>query len=242
MIGVTIASTEFEEMAVQAAQRFRRHTKTEKTIILSTQREKNYAEKLSIHRFITKDETICFFDSDLWFVRDCDLSSFENRKEFIGVHDAGCKPEFADNHFPYKDAITFGIDPVKYFNGGLFIFNKTHVKAFEYARSIMSEMTINGGRKYIDGKPLCDFGEQSSLNYAMVKKKVPVRIISARYNYMPFAVQHVGAEYIEDPFAIHAAGYGADTRFPDRTAGQMKMQALLGYEYKHKSGRTDIYY
>jgi hypothetical protein len=242
LIGVTIASSDFEDLAVQAAKRFRLHTKTEKTIIVSTQKEKNYSEKLTLHRLLQKGETFCFFDSDLWFIKDCDLTQFENQKDFIGVHDAGCKPEYAENHFPYQDALTFGIEPQKYFNGGLFIFNHRHVKAFEYARGIMNDLIKKNGKKIIDGKPLKDFGEQTSLNYAMVKKKIPVRIISQRYNYMPFAVEHVGAEFIKDPFTIHAAGYGFDNRFPDRTAGEMKMAALNGYELKHRTERNDIYY
>jgi hypothetical protein len=75
-----------------------------------------------------------------------------------------------------------------------------------------------------------------------VKKHSKVRIISSRYNYMPFGVLHVEAEDFSDPYVIHAAGFGWDKNFPEQTAGQMKERALLSYEYKFKGNREELMY
>ena len=240
MIGITIASSEFEELAVKACKRFRQHTGIKKTIIVSTENEKNYAEKLKIYELLQRGETMAYFDADLWFIRDADLSVFENRREFIACWDPGCKPEYSENHFPYRDAVTFGIPAEKYFNGGFFVFNERHIKAFKLADKLMRSVSKRSGKKMIDGKPLFDFGEQSTLNYAMIKTGTPVEIISSRYNFMPFACQHVAAERVSAPFTVHAAGYGWDAKFPDETAGAMKIRALHGMEYQYKSDRGDI--
>ena len=240
MIGITIASPEFEYLAVEAAKRFRKHTDVKKTIILSTEYEKNYKEKLSLTDHIG-NETAVFFDSDLWFVRDVSLKKYDKTEKFYACSDPGCHPDFAENHFPYLDSKNFGIDPAKYFNGGFFIFNKLHTNAFNLARELYANMKVEKGVKMVDGKPLKDFGEQSLLNYALTKLGFNVKILDQRFNYMPFAVLHVKAQEIDDPYAIHAAGYGFDSKFPNETAGQMKERALLGYEYQFKSDRTDFY-
>ena len=186
MIGVTIASEKFEKLAMHACKRFRRNTGINKTYTISTEYEKNYREKLGLWRLIQDGETVVFFDSDLWFIRNTNLSIFENRNEVIACHDPGCRSEFSNNHFPYRDAMTFGIDPDRYFNGGFMVFNHRHISALKFAEEIMLGMSKKKGRKYIDGMPLADFGEQSSINYAMVKFGIPVDIVSAQYNFMPF--------------------------------------------------------
>lgn len=241
LIGVTIASEGFETMAIEAMKRFRKHTGIEKCLLVTNEGEGNYADKLGLYKLIQPDQTFIYFDADLWFIRDCKLDFMHDRLEFIGCHDPGCNKKYAINHFPYKDSQTFGIKIDEYVNGGLFAFNYRHIKPFQFAEKIMSEMSVRGGRRFIDGKRLHDFGEQTSINYAMSKFNIPIDIIPSTYNFMPFACIHVGADPILKPIAIHAAGYGADAQFPDESAGEMKTRALLGYEYKYKSGRRDFY-
>ena len=199
MIGVTLTSPGFRKLAVEAQQRFEEATGLP-SILVSVPSEKNYLAKLELHRFF-KGQTVVYFDADLWFLNKCDLSEFDDQKEFLGVRDPGI---YDTSHFPYHDCQTLGMDVEQYFNTGLFIWNDRHKHVFENAAAIFKK---EQGR-------LKDFGEQSVIN-AAVQRHSKVRLISNSFNYMPFAEEHrlSGMTVHKKPLTIHGAGYGPEIKF-----------------------------
>lgn len=210
MIGVTICSPEFSELARIAADKFTKHTGLA-SVVLLTQQGKNYIAKFELHTMFN-GQTVVYFDADLWFINDCDLSGFDDQDRFLAVKDAGV---YEDDHFPKHDCNVLDLDIDSYFNAGFFIWNDRHKEVFESAAQI-----YEARKNYLK-----DFGEQSCLN-AAVQSMSKVGLISNSFNYIPFAEKHNmrAMEYLRNPLTIHAAGYGLEN----------KMQALLGLEAKYK--------
>jgi lipopolysaccharide biosynthesis glycosyltransferase len=199
MIGVTLSSPGFEELAEESRKRFMRHTGLQ-CVVVHTRTPQNYAAKLELPRMF--NQTVVWFDADLWFVRDVDLSEFDDQPEFFAVLDPGIHDL---DHFPLHDSRTLNLDHLKYFNSGFFIWNSRHHAAFEEARRVMAN----------DIRKLKDFGEQSALN-AGVQRTCKLKLLSSTLNYMPFAELHNmrGLVRQTEPATIHAAGYGTEHKLP----------------------------
>ena len=214
MLGVTLSSPGFEQLAEEARKRFMRHTGLQ-CVVVHTQAAKNYEVKLELPKMF--NESVVWFDADLWFVRDVDLAEFDDQEEFLAVLDPGIH-DF--NHFPLHDSKILKINHLKYFNSGFFVWNSRHHRAFEEARKVM----------LLDKAKLKDFGEQSSLN-AGVQRTCKLKLLSSTYNYMPFAELHHlrGLVRQVQPLTIHAAGYAAEHKL-----------AALQYHEAHYSGRYAI--
>lgn len=195
MIGVTLSSPGFEELAEEARKRFMKHTGLQ-CVVVHTRTPQNYAAKLELPSMF--NQTVVWFDADLWFVRDVDLSEFDEREEFLAVLDPGIHDL---DHFPLHDSRTLGLDHLRYFNSGFFIWNSRHRAAFDEARRVMA----------VDIRKLKDFGEQSALN-AGVQRKCKLTLLPSTLNYMPFAELHNmrGLVKQHSPATIHAAGYGTE--------------------------------
>ena len=198
MIGVTLSSPRFRKLAVEAQARFEEATGLPSHLV-SVPTERNYLAKLELHRSF-KGQTVVYFDADLWFIQKCDLSSFDNQEEILGVKDPGI---YDKTHFPYHDCKTLGLDVERYFNTGLIIWNDRHKHVFEKAREIYA---ATKGR-------LKDFGEQSVVN-AAAQRTSKVRLISNSFNYMPFAEINklAGMQTIRKPLTVHGAGYGPEIK------------------------------
>lgn len=228
MIGVTLSSPGFETLAEEARKRFQKHTGLQ-CFVVHTTKDHNYLAKLELANFF--EQTVVWFDADLWFIQDCDLSCFDDREEFFAVRDPGI---YDTSHFPHHDSKVLDIDVEKYFNTGFYIWNSRHNHVFAEAAKIM----VENGRKRIDlnGK-LEDFGEQSSIN-AAVQRHSKLELLSNSFNYMPFAEVHKlqAMEVMRNPLTIHAAGYGNGE--PDFEAGTDKLSALRYFEtlYTHGFG------
>ena len=218
MTGVTLASPNFASLAWEASRRFQEFTGLPCTVIRTTE-ERNYAQKLDLAEKF--DETVVWFDADLWFIRKCDLTQFDACPEILGVRDPGIHDL---SHFPFHDCRTLKLDVLQYFNTGLFIWdsrNKHHLAAFKEARGILASY----GNALTVGK-LKDFGEQSALN-AGAQRKAKVRLISNSFNYIPFG-EFEGLRGMVprfDPATVHAAGYTYDD--------DLKLKALQYFAAKY---------
>lgn len=210
MIGVTLSSPGYDELAEEARKRFMRHTGLQ-CVVVHTNSNQNYLAKLELPGMFR--QTVVFFDADLWFIRDADLSEFNDQEEFLAAVDPGIH-DF--HNFPLPDSRALKLDHLKYFNSGFFIWNSRHHVAFEVARKIMAT----------EKHKLKDFGEQSSLN-AGVQRNCKLKLISNTYNYLPIAERNNARGFVKhlSPVAIHAAGFFTD----------QKIAALRYYE-AHYSG------
>lgn len=198
MIGAILSSGldgDFAIMAEEARKRFMRHTGLN-CVVVHTAGHGNYGVKLEMHTFFGQRQTVCLFDADLWFVRDIDLSIYNDREEFMAALDPG-RLDSSGHHFPWVDCQTLNIDPNLYFNTGMMIFNSRHKKVFLDAKKLMSAMKLK------------DFGEQSYVNAAVQIKGVPFKALDPGLNWIPFAVRE-GLEMpaLDHPTVVHAAGYG----------------------------------
>jgi lipopolysaccharide biosynthesis glycosyltransferase len=198
MIGITISSPNYSNsgIAEEARKRFMRHTGLN-CFVLHTTHERNYTAKLQLSS-IPKKGSVVFFDADLWFMKDVDLSPFDDKEEFIAVKDCDGHPyncETWPDAFSYKDCKRLGMDTSKYFNGGFMIFNHRHVKIFDDALT------------HLRTKPedFSDFGEQSAVNYAVQNSGVELKLLPVNYNTMIGGSIDI-EDLCSDPYAIHAAG------------------------------------
>lgn len=197
MIGVTIRSgSTFNKLSDEAVERFKYYTGIDRVVIFDT--DKNpYLLKLRLHTYFK--QTFVYFDSDLWFVNKADLSKLDDSESFYAVKDIGRNN---DVDFPKHDSYWHGIDNERYFNTGLFIVNgkdKLQCDAFEYAWGLHDKLIVK------------DFGEQTFLNVAIQRMKVPTFFLPQDFNYPiiceEFEMSHKEYEFTQYPKAIHALGY-----------------------------------
>lgn len=202
MIGAILSSGldgDYSIMAEEARRRFMRHTGLN-CVVVHTGNHKNYGVKLEMHSFFGERQTVVMFDADLWFVRDVDLSIYDNREEFLAALDPG-RLDSSGFHFPWVDCQSLSIDPNLYFNTGMMIFNSRHREVFRDAKRLMSAIKLK------------DFGEQSYINGAVQMKGVPFKALSPSMNFIPFAVREkLDMPNIDHPNVVHAAGYGGDEK------------------------------
>jgi hypothetical protein len=196
ILGVTISSPGYHEMAQEAARRFRKYSGLD-CLILTTERDDSYDAKYNLP--LLGSRTLCFFDADLWFCRPFNLAQFGNLNGIAGVPD----PTRNSFHgtFCYQDAITLGMPPNQYLNTGFLVINPRHKatqKAFEDAKHLMELkrrgalreaypiLTKNGTRKRRQ-PPLhiLDETEQSLLNAALYRNQVQVFPLGDEWNYWP---------------------------------------------------------
>lgn len=197
ILGATIASPGYFELANEAARRFRKYTGCE-CIVLTTDRESSYDNKLALPNL--GDRTICFFDADLWFVRQVDLEPFRQIEGVAGVVEAG---RFLPKSFCVNDCASLGIPIEGYINAGLMIINPRtpSVKAaFNTASNILAQ--AKAGVVKIE-----DYGEQSALNAAFVRELCPVQYLGDEWNFWPKAWAWGCYKSLPlHPYCIHAAG------------------------------------
>jgi len=228
MIGCTIITPQYAEMGLEAAARFKRCTGLEVNIIWRNE-EPAFEAKLEIP-LILKDQTVVFFDSDLWFLHKTDLMPYANRQEFFAVQDPGVKDvrDISLNiagSWAHNDCLVLGIDPLLYFNGGLWIANfrnPAQKLAFAIARQLCEDRK-NG--KFSDSrnefKPsniltkctIGDYGEQTFLNAGIQRSQALLEFLPTEFNYWHMAYK--GGLYQSIPYRIiglHAAGYKTDQK------------------------------
>jgi hypothetical protein len=195
ILGVTISTPGYQDLAIQAAERFRKFSGCD-TLILESNERNGFNLKLELHR-IFANRDICFFDSDLWAVRKFDLTEFCNSSSVIGVNDP---TSTSPASFCYHDSISLGIPFSKYLNTGFLIcdFKSKKVRrSFEIAReNINNKEALN----------VRDNTEQSILNYGF--KNCKVKTIPLKWNFWKKAADWGNVDSIpRDIINVHAAGY-----------------------------------
>lgn len=192
MIGFTLANDEYIELAQEAGENFTRYTGLP-YFLLRVKDKKPHLNKLRLHDYLPQGQTGVFFDSDLFFVRDCDLSHLNEKKEFIAVSDPVCTN--SEECIFVKDCRLHNINRQLFFNSGFYIWNSNHneaiKKSFEYSQTLK----------------VSDWGEQSVLNLAIQRSGCDINLIDYRYNSM-YCFEHYKKDDELDSFAIHAAGLG----------------------------------
>lgn len=213
MIGVTIANKPYMPLAIEAGKRFNRHTGLP-YVIVSVNDKKPYMNKLRLHTMFS--QTVVFFDSDLWFVQDCDLSHLNEKKEFIAVKDI-LETNDENTCIFINDCKTHGINRSLYFNTGFYIWNNNHKEIIEEASRLSKVLKVT------------DFGEQSLLNIAVQRSGCDIMFLEREYNMFKHFELDRQKEKILNSFAIHGTGEaGAENKL-----AYLKAQAKK-YERKFK--------
>lgn len=194
MLGITLASPNFSDLARESAYRFTNCTGL-RSLVINTTDELNYFEKLRLLDYVPNGESVVFFDADLWFLSPCDLSEFDDREEFMAAFDP-CRHD--SKHFPLHDCNQLRMNHEVYFNSGLFIANHRHCEVFRLAAAANQAWKLK------------DFGEQSFLNYGVQKSKVPFVELNQSFNYIPYAARlaHSTQQEQDNALTVHAAGLG----------------------------------
>lgn len=212
ILGVTLATPQFMEVARHAADHWHRMTGLDCVILSAASDRDAWFIKLRLPSVVAR-RPICFFDADLWMIQPGDVGAVLERNPggVTAVRDPG---RWDTGMFPWNDSQQFGDDPEQYFNSGWFVCdlgNEAVQEWFEAARKL-----------HRGGAPVRDFGEQSYLNAAIRLSGVPLVHAPRAWN------AHPGG--IDSPLSIiglHAMGIPVCH----------KVQALKNWERALEHGR-----
>jgi hypothetical protein len=211
MIGVIITNKEYLPLAQLAADRFNHFTGLP-YILIKLNGKAPHIDKLRVHDYIPDTKTCVVIDSDLHFVRRCNLLEFKDRKEFIAVKDV--IEHNTEECLFVKDCRLHGINRSLFFNSGFFIWNHRHKGILKDAENLSQTLKVS------------DWGEQTVLNLAVQRSGADIKLISSNYNSMKIFEDRKTKQSERDSFAIHAAGIaGASNKL-----AYLKQQAK---KYKH---------
>jgi len=196
MIAATIAhGTAYRELAGLAAESVRKHTGLE-TVVLSPSdfpqsklRHPAYAKLLLLRHF--EGQSVLYFDADVRFVRDWDVAAIRDTDHFVAVADMPSKARDAD-------CKRYKLDPVWYVNSGLWIANQRNAAALEVALHLANDPAYWTAFRY----------EQTALNVALQRYRVPIRLLDPRYNWI-CSPQHPPPP---DATVLHIAGGSLQSR------------------------------
>lgn len=205
IIGITLATTGYEELAHEAARRFRRHTGCH-ALILTADGHDAFDLKFTLPR-LAGGRVCCFFDADWWMIRDVSLD------RFIGMEGLAAVPDPAAQHptFCQNDADVLNFPRDRYCNTGLMVFNSADSRvlaAFDRAAVLMAEKRAG---LHPDVQ---DTTEQSMLNRALFENQLPTQFLPQEWNCYLHAAQHGHVDAIPArPYAVHAAGIPLHDKF-----------------------------
>lgn len=215
MIGVTINNGGYyRPICDEAVRRFKKYTGIQTVVVIDTDNDKrrfSFFTKLRLHTMFP-NASFVFFDADLWFIKNIQLTEYDNSESFYACLDAGRDSEV---DFPIHDCHVLGIDKFKYFNSGLFIANgrnQKHRDAFDLASLLFQRVK------------LFDFGEQSVLNAGIQRNNIKLEFLDSKLNY-PIICDQKNCykpehRYSDEPYAIHALGYKSEEK-------QIRLQQYL---------------
>lgn len=193
ILGVTLASPAFLDLATEAVRRWRDMTGEECVVIVPPDDDGAHMVKLRIPELVRLGP-VCFFDADLWFMRPCKPWELLTRG-FSGVVDCGVHHPAT---FAHSDCRTLKIDPSRYFNSGFFVCD-TSLEPVRRAFAVALNLAIQR-------RAVKDFGEQSYLN-AGVQRASSFSAAPSAWNVGPWA----GIAGLQDtlpsrPIGLHALG------------------------------------
>lgn len=198
ILGVTIASPGYFELANEAAARFRKYSGLD-ALVITTNRNDSYDMKYILPLLGTR--TLIFFDADLWYIRPVSFDRFANLNGIAAVQDA-TRHSFHGT-FCLQDAISLDVPPDRYVNTGFMVINPrlpAVAEAFRLASSLMAQ------RRAGEIKTL-DVTEQSLLNAAFYRSGVDMHFLPDEWNFWPMAWKHKFYDRLPlEPYCIHAAG------------------------------------
>ena len=198
ILGVTIASPGYFDLANEAAARFRQFSGLD-ALIITTDRKDSYDMKYALPLLGTR--TLVFFDADLWFIRPIDLTRFANLNGIAAVQDV-TRHSF-NGTFCLQDAVSLDMPPDRYVNTGFMVINP-RVQAVKAAFNLASVLMAQ--RRAGEIKTL-DVTEQSLLNAAFYRSSVDMHFLPDEWNFWPHAWKHKFYDRIPmEPYCIHAAG------------------------------------
>jgi hypothetical protein len=199
VIGITIATPGYFDLAQTAAASFRKYARAP-ALVLTTD-EAGYDWKYTLPE-IAGDRVFCFFDADTLFIKSLDLAPFRNIAGVAAVRDASRQ---ALDSFCLPDSLALGFPPENYCNTGLFIANPRVPAvraAFDMARLLMGEH-----RAGVEGFPaLKDVTEQSILVAAWHRAGVEMTYLDDTWNFWPHAVHRGWLDWQGGIKVLHAAG------------------------------------
>lgn len=149
-------------------------------------------EKFQIARFFDEYDRIIFFDTDIIVRADCpDLFEIVPQNA-VGAFNEG-KYEERPRSMLEVVAKEYGVDlgswDGRYYNTGVMVLSQTHKAIFEKPE-----------------KEIFSFYEQTYLNLAFIKARVPMHELDYRFNRMA-CMDKVGTEHRLDSYVVHYAGY-----------------------------------
>lgn len=197
VIGITIATPGYFDLAQTAAASFRKYARAP-ALVLTTD-EAGYDWKYTLPE-IAGDRVFCFFDADTLVIKPLDLSPFRNINGIAAVRDASRQ---AVDSFCLPDALALDFPPERYCNTGFFIANPRVPAvraAFDLARLLMAEHRAG------IGPVLKDVTEQSLLCAAWHRAGVDMTFLGDDWNFWPHAVHRGWLTWQGGIKVLHAAG------------------------------------
>lgn len=197
ILGVTLATPAFYDLAVEAMKRWTLFTGQAGVILTGPEGPDAHWEKLRIPQMLP-DQDICFFDADLWFQRPC--RPWEILASAPNCFHAMPDPGIANKHtFAHADCAAFKLDPDCYFNSGIFLCN-TNTAAYAFDEAIKIQHSRAARKK------LADFGEQTALNFG-VQRTMHFHPLPPEWNVGPWlGIAGLQPSLPGQPIALHAMG------------------------------------
>lgn len=205
MIAVTIISPSYDRVGREGARRMERYSGLEVKVLKCSDKD-GFETKLKLDKLCPRRQ-ILYFDADLWSLRKWDPSQMVNSSCVYAVHDAAV---WNCHTFCHHDTHQHGLDPMRYFNSGLFIWDNSwadHRSIFQLARKSWEQQ--KSGKKHYDDKT-----DQAHLNYGVLQSGVPLQWLPVQYNTYCFGVRHGQLPYYpRDIINLHGAGIAPKKKF-----------------------------
>jgi hypothetical protein len=198
MIAVTIISPAYRRVGREAVKRMKRHTGLDVRVIECANKD-GFRTKLDLDKLCPK-QPILFFDCDLWALRPWQPEEMMPHNCISAVHDAAV---WNVHTFCHHDAHKYGLDPHRYFNSGLLIWDNRlaqHRAMFQIARRSWNHQ--QNGKKHYDDKT-----DQAHLNFGALQAGVALQWLPIQYNTYCFGIRHGQfSHYPRDIVNLHGAG------------------------------------
>jgi hypothetical protein len=200
MIGLTVSTPSYENLATEACKRFEASTGLKARVVRVGTDEDGFPAKLEMWR--TKADAV-FFDSDLWVLRKTDFSKLP---DWSVVHDPCVfHPEsfcFKDCQQPFEEG---GLLRDRYFNTGMMKVDfRKPLNREVFKRAAKIAANVKSGKAW---KPH-DTTDQYYINRAVLELGVPITFLPYSFNYYHKAVEWGVLSFTpREVRCLHAAGY-----------------------------------